>query len=71
MGREVGVFLMVAMLGLTFCLTAPIMAPACALFFIGNFIVWRYHVLYVYERRGTLWSNPPVHARTLCSHPPN
>lgn len=59
MGREVGVFLMVLMLGLTFSLVAPIMAPACALFFIGNFIVWRYHVLYVYERgyesNGAMW----------------
>jgi len=67
MGREVGVFLMVAMLGLTFCLTAPIMAPACALFFVGNFIVWRYHVLYVYERgyesNGAMWFSVVVGAR--------
>jgi hypothetical protein len=59
MGREVGVFLMVAMLGLTFCLTAPMMAPACLLFFVANFVVWRYHVLYVYERgwesNGSMW----------------
>ena len=42
---------MVVMLGkLTFSLTAPVMAPACVLFFVGNFVVWRYHVLYVYER---------------------
>ena len=59
MGREVGVFLMVVMLGLTFSLTAPVMAPACVLFFVGNFVVWRYHVLYVYERgyesNGSMW----------------
>ena len=59
MGREVGVFLMVTMLGLTFSLTAPVMAPACVLFFVGNFVVWRYHVLYVYERgyesNGSMW----------------
>ena len=59
MGREVGVFLMVVMLGLTFCLIAPVMAPACVLFFVMNFVVWRYHVLYVYERghesNGSMW----------------
>ena len=59
MGREVGVFLMVCMLGLTFCLTAPMIAPACLLFFVANFVVWRYHTLYVYERgwesNGSMW----------------
>ena len=59
MGREVGVFLMTVMLGLTFCLIAPVMAPACVLFFVMNFVVWRYHVLYVYERgyesNGSMW----------------
>tara|TARA_B110000090_G_scaffold59612_1_gene68140 strand:- start:1170 stop:1676 length:507 start_codon:yes stop_codon:yes gene_type:complete len=49
----------VAMLGLTFCLTAPMIAPACLLFFVANFVVWRYHTLYVYERgwesNGSMW----------------
>ena len=36
-----------------------VMAPACVLFFLLNFVVWRYHVLYVYERghesNGAMW----------------
>uniref|UniRef100_A0A7R9TNG7 Uncharacterized protein n=1 Tax=Micromonas pusilla TaxID=38833 RepID=A0A7R9TNG7_MICPS len=59
MGREVGVFMMIIMLGFTFAVSAPILAPVCLLFFIANFIVWRYHVMYVYERgyesSGSMW----------------
>ena len=59
MGREIGVFMLVMLLGLTFVCVAPLIPLAAVVFFISNFIIWRYHVLYVYERgyesNGAVW----------------
>jgi len=59
LGREVGVFTMVMMIGLVFATVAPLITLLCAVFFVFNFVIWRYHVLYVYERSyeagGTMW----------------
>jgi len=59
MGREIGVFMLVMLLGLTFVCVAPLVSVAAMMFFISNFIIWRYHVLYVYERgyesNGAVW----------------
>jgi hypothetical protein len=60
LGREVGVFSMVMMIGLVFSTVAPVITLLCATFFVFNFVIWRYHVLYVYERSyeagGTMWN---------------
>ena len=59
MGREIGVFMLIMLLGLTFVCVAPLIPLAAVVFFISNFIIWRYHVLYVYERgyesNGAVW----------------
>ena len=59
MGREIGVFMLVMLIGLTFVNIAPLIPLACSLFYLTNFIIWRYHVLYVYERgyesNGSVW----------------
>ena len=49
-GREAGLFSVIILLGLTFSVISPLIALVCALFFLCNFIIWRYHLLYVYER---------------------
>ena len=49
-GREGGLFSVIILLGLTFAVIAPLIAAVCAFFFLTNFIIWRYHLLYVYER---------------------
>ena len=49
-GREAGLFSVIILLGLTFSVIAPLIALVCAFFFLTNFIIWRYHLLYVYER---------------------
>jgi hypothetical protein len=36
--------------GLVFVTITPIITAMCVVFFIMNFVVWRYHVIYVYER---------------------
>ena len=41
---------MVMMIGLVFATVAPLITLLCAVFFVFNFVIWRYHVLYVYER---------------------
>ena len=50
---------MVMMIGLVFATVAPLITLLCAVFFVFNFDIWRYHVLYVYERSyeagGTMW----------------
>ena len=50
---------MVMMIGLVFATVAPLITLLCAVFFVFNFVIWRYHVLYVYERSyeagGTMW----------------
>ena len=60
LGREVGVFSMVMMIGLVFATVAPLITLLCMVFFVFNFVIWRYHVLYVYERSyesgGTMWN---------------
>jgi hypothetical protein len=60
LGREVGVFSMVMMIGLVFSTVAPLITLLCMVFFVFNFVIWRYHVLYVYERSyesgGTMWN---------------
>ena len=60
LGREVGVFSMVMMIGLVFSTVAPLITLLCTVFFVFNFIIWRYHALYVYERSyeagGTMWN---------------
>ena len=59
MGREIGVFMLVMLIGLTFACVAPVIPIACSLFYVTNFVIWRYHVLYVYERgyesNGAVW----------------
>lgn len=49
-GREAGLFSVIILLGLTFSVIAPMISVVCAFFFLTNFIIWRYHLLYVYER---------------------
>lgn len=60
LGREVGVFAMVMMIGLVFSTVAPLITLLCTVFFVFNFVIWRYHVLYVYERSyeagGAMWT---------------
>jgi DNA-directed RNA polymerase III subunit RPC2 len=59
MGREIGVFMLIMVIGLTFVCIAPLIPLAAALFYVTNFVIWRYHVLYVYERgyesNGSVW----------------
>jgi len=58
-GREVGVFMMVMLIGLVFAPVAPMISLLSTIFFIFNFIIWRYHVLYVYDKTyessGSMW----------------
>ena len=48
LGREVGVFAMVMMIGLVFSTVAPIITVVATFFYVFNFIIWRYHVMFVY-----------------------
>ena len=58
-GREVGVFVMVMLIGLVFAPVAPIISLLSTIFFVFNFIIWRYHILYVYDKTyessGSMW----------------
>ena len=60
LGREVGVFAMVMMIGLVFSTVAPIITVVATFFYVFNFIIWRYHVMFVYERSyesgGMMWN---------------
>lgn len=58
-GYEIPDNLMAALLGLTFCVISPLIAPIVLLFFIVNNIVGRYQLIYVYTERfqsgGKVW----------------
>ena len=58
-GREVGVFVMVMLIGLVFAPVAPMISLLSTIFFVFNFIIWRYHILYVYDKTyessGSMW----------------
>jgi len=58
-GREVGVFVMVMLIGLVFAPVAPMISVLSTIFFVFNFIIWRYHILYVYDKTyessGSMW----------------
>lgn len=43
--------LMAVLLGLTFCVISPLIAPIALLFFLVNNIVGRYQLVYVYTDR--------------------
>lgn len=49
-GRELGLTMLVFLIGFTYCVQSPIIAPVTLSYFAGMWIVWRYHVLYVYVR---------------------
>lgn len=48
-GREVGVFVMVMMIGFVFFIVVFLIILFCIVFFVFNFVIWCYYVLYVYE----------------------
>merc|ERR1712054_303853 len=58
-GREIGVILMIILISIAYSLVSPIILPLTLIFFTLMFLVWRYHMLYVYirsyESGGTLW----------------
>ncbi|KAK9919147.1 hypothetical protein WJX75_009706 [Coccomyxa subellipsoidea] len=58
-GYEIPDNLMAVLLGLTFCVISPLIAPVALLFFIVNNIVGRYQLVYVYAERfqsgGKVW----------------
>jgi hypothetical protein len=60
-GYEIPDNLMAVLLGLTFCVISPLIAPVALLFFIVNNIVGRYQLVYVYAERfqsgGKVWSS--------------
>ncbi|BDA46964.1 CSC1-like protein At4g02900 [Coccomyxa sp. Obi] len=58
-GYEIPDNLMAVLLGLTFCVISPLIAPIVLLFFIVNNITGRYQLIYVYTERfqsgGKVW----------------
>lgn len=48
------------LVGLGYAATAPLVLPMCLLYFVTTYCVWRYSVLYVYERQyesgGRMWT---------------
>ena len=58
-GREIGVLLMIILISIAYSIISPIILPLTVIFFMLMFLVWRYHMLYVYirsyESGGTLW----------------
>eukprot|EP00884_Botryococcus_braunii_P022692 jgi/Botrbrau1/9106/Bobra.0305s0013.1 len=60
LGRELGCNLMlIYVMALSFAVVSPIILPFTLLFFLENWVVWRYQMLYAFERSyesgGILW----------------
>lgn len=50
-GYEVPDNIMAILLGLTFCVVSPLIAPIALIYFIVNNIIGRYNLVYVYTPR--------------------
>jgi hypothetical protein len=51
LGREVGGNLMlIYVMALSYAAVSPIILPFTLLFFLENWLVWRYQILYTFER---------------------
>ncbi len=51
LGRELGCNLMlIYVMALSFAVVSPIILPFTLLFFLENWVVWRYQMLYTFER---------------------
>ncbi len=48
--RHYGALYLEILLGIIFCIISPVMLSACLFYFLTGWLVWRYTVLYVYER---------------------
>ncbi|GLC55507.1 hypothetical protein PLESTB_000995000 [Pleodorina starrii] len=58
-GYEVGMLLLVFLIGASFAVVAPLLLPAALAVFAAAWLFWRYALLYVYVRQyesgGTMW----------------
>ena len=49
-GRECGITMLVFLIGISYCVQSPLIAPAALAYFIGGWAAWRYLSLFVYIR---------------------
>lgn len=58
-GREAGISMLMCLIGVCYALSSPITVAVVAFYFMGIFVVFRHHLLYVYSRAyesgGELW----------------
>jgi hypothetical protein len=58
-GREVGVLMLVFIVGWAYCLISPILIVIAAIYFMASWVVWRWQIIYVYVRcyegGGEIW----------------
>ena len=49
-GREIGVIMLVFIVGWAYCLVSPILIVVSAIYFMSSWVVWRWQIIYVYVR---------------------
>lgn len=49
-GKELGIMLLIALMGIELAITAPLVLPFTALYFLFGYLVYKHHLLYVYSR---------------------
>jgi Calcium-dependent channel, 7TM region, putative phosphate len=58
-GREIGVMMLVFIVGWAYCLVSPILIVISAIYFMSSWVVWRWQIIYVYVRcyegGGEIW----------------
>ena len=58
-GREIGVLMLVFIVGWAYCLISPILIVIAAIYFMSSWVVWRWQIIYVYVRcyegGGEMW----------------
>ena len=58
-GREVGVMMLVFIVGWAYSLVSPLVVVIAAIYFMSSWVVWRWQIIYVYVRcyegGGEIW----------------
>ena len=58
-GREIGVMMLVFIVGWAYSLVAPLVTVIAAIYFMSSWVVWRWQIIYVYVRcyegGGQMW----------------
>ena len=49
-GKELGIFLLIALMGICYAVTAPLILVFTAVYFALAFVVYKHHLIYVYAR---------------------